>query len=424
MKAAKVANFDGRQADAYNFKINLLDNKGENLEILWFVTLEALAEWNRRNGVIDTYDIANFSAAYDINAKMHSFTEILKGFIDKFNGYPSSTIKTKKAVCVFCYSRGAIGQEITLSDDLSFFYLFMDVVGVATHKLPPGYLVKHELYHGIARAKEKEHHVANLMKKYSSREEHILGENFHVINRAIKDLEGAVQKGGATWRGVLSALKALQRKDKELHYLCSHQFGAAKLLLNMIADSMLTILAMESEDDAYIRGAVEGDEHNFTILESYMKHLSRARNVMASQKIKAGGLMAAKYEKYEAAIEIIELLLFWRYLPIKSLPLLAVGEKFRDGRANKYFKGSDYMRAKNLQEKYLAESQKAGEADFIKWLVQSYMACLEYKLPDPKSPFKELHSDTEKYEILALHFKERLLSHLKVLDEAARAVPS
>jgi hypothetical protein len=169
-----------------------------------------------------------------------------------------------------------------------------------------------------------------------------------------------------------------------------------------------------------VKEAVEGDEHNFTILESYMKHLSKARNVMTAQKKKSGKIMAMKYEKYEAAIEIIELLLFWRYLPIKSLPLLAIGEKFRDGRTNKFFKRSTYMRAKRMYEKYISESKNSGESRFIKWLIDSYLSCLQYKLPQPNAPFKELHDDVSKYETLALHFRGRILDHLKVLEGAAK----
>lgn len=412
----RIGNYNGRNVEAIHFRKEVIDNKGINLEISWFVTIEALEQWNRAHNISNLTESKFFVSDSSTINKVENFLIILKEFINKFDGYPSSTIKTRQAICVFCFSNGTIEQQINLGDDLTFFYLYIDVVGIKTHMLSPNYIIKHELYHGVSRARENEKKLMALMQSYSRDEEHILKKHLAPIQTGVTELEKYVEKGGANWKSVHDAIKALQREDSELHYLCKHEFSNIRLLLNMIGDSILTILAMEIHDDDYVKEAVNGDEHNLRNLERHMKIISHTRNVIEGMEKKYSGDVKFIFETHKITLILIELLLFFRYLPIKGGPLLVVGDKFRNGQQNKYYKGSYYMMAKRNNEIYLAESKNSAESSFIEWMLNSYMVCISHKAPAINEPFRELHQNFGAYEQLGSHLKQKLLNYLERLE--------
>ena len=412
----RIGNYNGKNVEAVHIRKDVLDNKGINLEISWFVTLEALEQWNRNDNISNLTESRYFVSDSSTIKKIENFLLILKEFINKFDGYPSSKIKTKHAICVFCFSNGAIEQQINLSDDLTFFYLFVDIIGIRTHILSPNYVIKHELYHGVSRARENEKRLMVLMQKYSREEEHILKKHFANIQLGIRELEKYVEKCGANWKSVHDTIKSLQKEDSELHYLCKHEFGNIRLLLNMIGDSILTILAMEIYDDGYFKEAVYGDEHNLRHLARQIRLVSHTRKVIEAMEEQHFWDIKLIFETHKTTLILIELLLFFRYLPIKGGPLLVVGDHFRNGQPNKYYNGSYYMCAKRNNEGYLSEAQESAENSFIEWMLNSYMVCITHKAPTVNEPFKELHQNFSAYEQLGSRLKQKLLAYLGKLD--------
>jgi hypothetical protein len=412
-----VSNYDRRNTQAVHIRRDILDNKGLNLEINWFITLEALREWNKTNSIREPTEIRYFISNRLTIEKIENFLIILKEFINKFDGYPSSTIKTKNAYCVFCFSNGKIVQQIGLSDDLTYFYLYIDVIGIKTDRASHSYVIKHELYHGISRAKENEKRLVALMQNYSQEEEHILKRHFANIQLGIKELEKYIERGGTPWKNVHDVIKSLQKEDSSLHYLYRNEFGAINLLLNMIADSILTILAMEIHDDYYVKEAVDGDEHNLRNLVNQIRYIKHTRKVMEEMKDKQTGDTKLIFETREITLILIELLLFFRHLPIRGMPLLVVRDKFRTGQLNKYYRGSHYMRARRNNELYLSEAKECVEYSFIEWFLNSYLVCISHNTPKINEPFKELHQNFNAYEQLGLHLKQKLLHYLDRLDK-------
>jgi len=413
----RIGNYNHKNIEAIHFRKDVLENKGTNLEVKWFVTIDALEQWNKNHNISNIVESKFFVSDSSTIKKIENFLIILKEFINKFDGYPSSTIKTKQAICVFCFSNGIIEQQINLADDLTFFYLYIDIVPIKTHILSPNYMYKHELYHGISRERENENKLMMLMQKYSGEEEHILKRHFATIQSGMKELEKYVGRGGTSLKSVQDAIKAFQKEDSELHYLCKHEFGTIKLLLNMIADSILTILAMEMHDDKYAKEAVAGDEHNLKNLAKHMKIIIHTREVIEDMGGKCSGNVKLVFETHKITLILIELLLFFRYLPIKGGPLLVIGNRFRNNQPNKYYKGIYYMRAKRNKEVYLAEAKNSAESSFIEWMLNSYMICISNKVPIINEPFKELHQNFGAYKQLGSHLKQKLLTYLEKLDK-------
>ena len=180
-----IGDYNGKNVDAIFFRKDHLNNKGTILEINWFVTRPALEQWNTQRGIPDISSTKSFLSDPFTIEKIQGFLLVMQQFIDKFNGYPTSAIKTNRAYCVFCFSFGTIEQQINLSDDLQFFYLFIDILGIKKHHLSPEYILKHELYHGISRAKENEQKVILAMQRHSEKVDHILKDHFTNIIAAI-----------------------------------------------------------------------------------------------------------------------------------------------------------------------------------------------------------------------------------------------
>ena len=208
----------------------------------------------------------------------------------------------------------------------------------------------------------------------------------------------------------------LQEEDSELSYLCKHEFSSTKLLLNMIADSVLTILAMEIQDDNYVSDAVKGDEHNLRKLRKHIRIISHTRRMISDMEKRSFEDIKLIFETHKITLILIELLLFFRYLPIKGGPILVVKGKFRNGQENKYYRGSEYRLAEENNEVYLAEAKSSAESDFIEWMLSAYMVCIGHNTSNVEEPFKKLHQNFSAYEQLGTHLKQKLLSYLEKLE--------
>ena len=230
-------------------------------------------------------------------------------------------------------------------------------------------------------------------------------------------LEKYVGSAGSSWKNVHTAIQNLQKEDSEVRYLCNQEFGSVKLLLNMFADSMLTMLAMESMDDAYISEAVEGDEGNLQILHDQIKHISHLRKVIGQMEHQYEGDVLLALTTHKTTLGLIELLLFFRYLPIKGMALLTAPEIFRNGQRNKYYRYPYFMRAKNTKKTYLALAGQIEESSFIEKFYHAYLQCLSKNDPKTSSPFRELHQNISSYEQMGVTFKNKLLDYLACLDQ-------
>ena len=413
-----IYDYNCKRTESIDLRKDIVNNKGINLEISWYVTISALHKWNSTRLIENQKELKNaFASDQKVKKRIHELLDVLKKFIKTYKGYPSSKIKTTKAYCIFCYSDGAIEQSIRLGDDLSYFYLYIDIWGIKGTIFSLKYILKHELYHGIARAKENEKKLIEVMEKYSDKEEHIIRRHFNTITKGIDELEKYVQQGGKTWNDIKESIKVLRTEECRLDYLYKNEFGNTKLLLNMLADSILTILAMEVEDTEYIEEAVDADKDTLKRLENQTKHLKTARKIIENELPKRSGKIKLILETHKSTIGLIELILSFISLPIKGSALLMINNKFRDGTHNKYYQGSIHARAKRNKEKYLELAKSCLESDFIDWMLNSYILCMKNKQPSVDHPLKELHQNFSKYEQLGNAIKQRFLTHLEQISK-------
>ena len=395
--------------------VSNLPNAAASLKISIYVTDDAIRTYFglSETSEVTLKSVSSFFGERNIDKKVNLILVTIQWLIKKKGGYPSTVHNSEECEVIFDNLRSTASFQYSRKNSFRVFKISVDVLKAKKGGYFFNWVLKHELFHGVSQAAENEIPVLKLLIDYSKREERLVSKSYDLLDQQAQKLVEFLKQPD-----VLSIIS----KHKGLAITKVPRRKIKALIVNYFADSMLTMVAMEFGDDAYVKHAVERDEEFVGRFKSLVKAFLDIRTELEKRKRAASDSYNRRvFRIHQTLVILIELFLFLDHFPFRGTPVLLL-EDFRGGKnpykyASNHTKKHIFERAEAVWEDYVSAVDDCHASVDMKRLIRAYGESVKDNVPLPSAPVDRLHAVPHKYEEVAEFYDNLIFKYFEILTK-------
>lgn len=375
---------------------------------------EAVRKHLKLGAEITSANASAFFSDEQVTKKINVILASIQALSKTLGGYPSISHLADKCKIIFDDLKGAAVANFQYANppECTYFIICVDMTVALQDQYRDtlAWVLKHELLHGVSKVAENERAVTDQYHGKDIAEQRIIKEDFDVIAQQTQELFKLLKQPDLlslvkTFKG-LSLANILPRTVKHL-------------ILNYFCDTMLTVIAMEHNDDTYVKFAIEKDEAFVNKLKAQMAGFKVLREEMERRKQAAAtDTERRKMRVHQIIFILMEINQLLDYFPFRGTPAVLL-DKLRKDIPNPYkyssdkYKKSVFKRAEAVWKEYTDIVSSCHAKDEMGSFANSYLASIKSNVPTAE----QLHSTPKEYTQVALMYESVLVKYIDLLKK-------
>jgi len=358
---------------------------------------------------------ATFFSDAQVIKKINVILASIQALSKTLGAYPSISHPANKCKIIFDDLKGTAVANFQYANppEFTYFIICIDLTVALQdqYKDTLAWVLKHELLHGVSKVAENERAVTDQYRAKDIAEQRIIKNDFDIITQQTQELLKLLKQ---------PELLSLTSRFKGLSLANILPRAVKQLILNYFCDTMLTVIAMEHNDDTYVKFAIEKDEAFVNKLKTQMAGFKVLREEMEQRKQAAKtDSERRKMRVHQIIFILMEINQLLDYFPFRGTPAVLL-DKLRNNIPNPYkyssdeYKTSIFKRAETVWQEYTNIVNSCHAKEEMSFFADSYLTSVTNNVPKAD---EALHSTPQEYAQTALMYETIMTKYIDLLKK-------